>query len=90
MEVALASLGIVGSITAALVWLLKKLFEQNTVTLKHLIDALNNLSTVIDTFKSSQSDRDKENAKRNAQIVAHLGRQDEMLKEILENTNGKR
>lgn len=37
MEVALAALGITASISAALIWLLKKLFNQNDGTLKEVV-----------------------------------------------------
>ncbi len=46
-EVALAALTIVATLAAALIWLLKKLFAQNTSTLKHLSDSSNNLAQSI-------------------------------------------
>lgn len=46
--VALAALGIVATISGALIWLLKKLFAQNTTTLKHLSDSSNNLARSIE------------------------------------------
>jgi hypothetical protein len=47
-DIALAALGIVATLAAALIWLLKKLFNQNTVTLKHLSDSSNNLARSIE------------------------------------------
>lgn len=46
-EVALAALGIVATLAGALIWLLKKLFAQNTSTLKHLSESSNNLAQSI-------------------------------------------
>ena len=46
-EVALAALAIVATLAAALIWLLKKLFAQNTSTLKHLSESSNNLAQSI-------------------------------------------
>lgn len=46
-DVALAALGIVATLAAALIWLLKKLFAQNTSTLKHLSESSNNLAQSI-------------------------------------------
>ena len=46
-EVALAALGITGTIAGALVWLLKKLFNQNDGTLKEVVKSNALLSTSI-------------------------------------------
>ena len=47
-DVALAALGVVAALATALIWLLKKLFNQNTITLKHLSDSSNNLARSIE------------------------------------------
>lgn len=47
-SVALAALGIVATLAAALIWLLKKLFAQNTDTLNYLSDSSNNLARSIE------------------------------------------
>jgi len=45
--VAIASLGILGSVVASLIWLLKKLFNQNDTTIKDLTVILDKLNTSI-------------------------------------------
>ena len=47
-SVELAALGIVATLAAALIWLLKKLFAQNTDTLNYLSDSSNNLARSIE------------------------------------------
>lgn len=51
-SIALAALGIVGTLCAALIWLLKKLFTQNE-------DVLGKLSCSIDTLSDVLSNNDK-------------------------------
>lgn len=78
-EVALAALGIVATIAGALVWLLKKLFEQNSGTLKHLSAALDRNTDAMIGLKESLTQRDSESKEFSKKILAQLIAQEKLL-----------
>lgn len=53
MEVALAALGVTGAIAAGLVWLLKKLFNQNDGTLKEVVKSSSALAVSINKLAAA-------------------------------------
>lgn len=58
-EVSLASLAIVATLVAGLIWLLKAQFTQNTTTIQKNTDVIEKLTDVIDELSSSIKKRDK-------------------------------
>ena len=71
-EVALASLGIVASITAALIWLLKKQFSQNDTTLKLNTVAVDNLNKTLDSLNKSIREQDKAELEFRKTVMRYL------------------
>lgn len=57
--VSLASLGIVATLVAGLIWLLKAQFTQNTTTIQKNTDVIEKLTNVIDELSNSLKKRDK-------------------------------
>ena len=57
--VSLASLGIVATLVAGLIWLLKAQFTQNTTTIQKNTDVIEKLTEVIDELSDSLKKRDK-------------------------------
>ena len=57
--VSLASLGIVATLVAGLIWLLKAQFNQNTSTIRKNTDVIEKLTEVIDELSNSLKKRDK-------------------------------
>lgn len=78
-EVALAALGIVATLAGALIWLLKKLFEQNAGTLKHLTSALDRNTDAMISLKDSLNQRDEESKKFNTSVLTQLAAQERLL-----------
>jgi hypothetical protein len=67
-DVALAALGIVGTIAGALIWLLKKLFQQNTNTLAKLSASNETLAKSIDQLSrtSERMNKTLDNQEKNS------------------------
>ena len=92
-SVALAALGIVASITTALVWLLKKLYDQNATTLKQLSRSSNNLANSIEQL-SRVSERQSKIIERQEKaadewqkyVVARFDKLDSTGEQILKQT----
>ena len=78
-EVALAALGIVATIAGALVWLLKKLFEQNTGTLSSLAQSLDHNTDAMVSLKDSLTQRDTQSTEVTKKIVSQLESQEKVL-----------
>ena len=78
-EVALAALGIVATLAGALIWLLKKLFEQNAGTLNNLSGALDRNTKALISLEESLAQRDKESKEFNEKIVNHFANHEKIL-----------
>lgn len=79
VEVALAALGIMASIVAALIWLLKKLFNQNDTTLKQgtradleLAKSINKLATASEEQTRVGRERDAEQREFQKEVLHSL------------------
>lgn len=79
VEVALAALGIMATIVAALVWLLKKLFNQNDTTLKEgnianleLAKSINKLATASEEQTRLGRERDAEQREFQKEVLHNL------------------
>lgn len=81
-EVVLSALAIVATIAGALVWLLKKLFEQNSTTLKSLSESLDKNSDALTSLRKSLNQRDAESNEISTKIVRQLETQEKVLKKI--------
>lgn len=79
IEVALAALAIMATTVAALIWLLKKLFNQNNTTLKEgnkanleLAKSINKLATASEEQTRAGRERDAEQREFQEQVLANL------------------
>lgn len=93
VEVALASLGIMATVIAALVWLLKKLFTQGDTTLKEgnkanvaLANSIDRLATASEEQIRSGRERDVEQIKFQKLVLKQLKTLDEKADLVIEAT----
>lgn len=70
--VSLASLGIVATLVAGLIWLLKAQFNQNNSTIQKNTDVIEKLTAVIDQLSDSMSARDKIDHEFQKQVITVL------------------
>lgn len=93
---ALAALGIVATIAAALVWLLKKLFTQNDTTLRHIakssaslasaIEALNKTLEANDETRREDRQADREYQKYMRSTITKVSEKQDIIHDIVAKT----
>ena len=72
IEVALAALGITATVAGALVWLLKKLFDQNDTTLHQNTAALTELTKTLTHLNASIAANDKADREFQKTVLRYL------------------
>lgn len=94
VEVALAALGIMATIVAALVWLLKKLFNQSDTTLKEgnksqleLAKSINKLATASEEQVRLGRERDAEQREFQKEVLHNLKTLNEKADKTFEAVN---
>ena len=72
IEVALAALGILATVIGALVWLLKKLFDQNNTTLQRNTSAVVELNKTLGHLNQSITANDKADREFRKTVLGYL------------------
>lgn len=84
--VALASLGILGTAVGSLIWLIKNLFNQNTVTLIKLSDSIDKSAKASDKLTSTLAKNEEKNRQFQQQVLNSFEHQNVILESINHNT----
>ena len=80
--VAIAALGILGGVVTALIWLLKRLFNQNDTTLKLNTEINANLAKSIDNLNDTMLSNDKNRIEFQTGVIATLKKLSEVQDSI--------